>query len=245
MACSSIVVLPEPAIPSTAIYLLEDDTSIQNFVLYTLKNTGFEAEGFERPSDFWKRMEEEIPDLLLLDIMLPEEDGMEILKKLRDNRKTKNLPIIMLTAKGTEYDKVLGLDSGADDYVAKPFSMMELMSRIKALLRRSEIKEEKKDTYQVEPLYVNISKHIVKVNDEEVNSLTYKEFELLSMLLQHQETVLSRDQILQSIWGYDFDGESRTVDVHVRTLRQKLGDAGKLIETVRGFGYKIGKAEED
>ena len=227
------------------IYLLEDDTSIQNFVLYTLKNTGFEAEGFERPSDFWKRMEEEIPDLLLLDIMLPEEDGMEILKKLRDNRKTKNLPIIMLTAKGTEYDKVLGLDSGADDYVAKPFSMMELMSRIKALLRRSEIKEEKKDTYQVEPLYVNISKHIVKVNDEEVNSLTYKEFELLSMLLKHQETVLSRDQILQSIWGYDFDGESRTVDVHVRTLRQKLGDAGKLIETVRGFGYKIGKAEED
>lgn len=227
------------------IYLLEDDTSIQNFVLYTLKNTGFEAEGFERPSDFWKRMEEEIPDLLLLDIMLPEEDGMEILKKLRDNRKTKNLPIIMLTAKGTEYDKVLGLDSGADDYVAKPFSMMELMSRIKALLRRSEIKGEKKDTYQVEPLYVNISKHIVKVNDEEVNSLTYKEFELLSMLLQHQETVLSRDQILQSIWGYDFDGESRTVDVHVRTLRQKLGDAGKLIETVRGFGYKIGKAEED
>ena len=227
------------------IYLLEDDTSIQNFVLYTLKNTGFEAEGFERPSDFWKRMEEEIPDLLLLDIMLPEEDGMEILKKLRDNRKTKNLPIIMLTAKGTEYDKVLGLDSGADDYVAKPFSMMELMSRIKALLRRSEIKEEKKDTYQVGPLYVNISKHIVKVNDEEVNSLTYKEFELLSMLLQHQETVLSRDQILQSIWGYDFDGESRTVDVHVRTLRQKLGDAGKLIETVRGFGYKIGKAEED
>ena len=227
------------------IYLLEDDTSIQNFVLYTLKNTGFEAEGFERPSDFWKRMEEKIPDLLLLDIMLPEEDGMEILKKLRDNRKTKNLPIIMLTAKGTEYDKVLGLDSGADDYVAKPFSMMELMSRIKALLRRSEIKEEKKDTYQVEPLYVNISKHIVKVNDEEVNSLTYKEFELLSMLLQHQETVLSRDQILQSIWGYDFDGESRTVDVHVRTLRQKLGDACKLIETVRGFGYKIGKAEED
>ena len=227
------------------IYLLEDDTSIQNFVLYTLKNTGFEAEGFKRPSDFWKRMEEEIPDLLLLDIMLPEEDGMEILKKLRDNRKTKNLPIIMLTAKGTEYDKVLGLDSGADDYVAKPFSMMELMSRIKALLRRSEIKAEKKDTYQVEPLYVNISKHIVKVNDEEVNSLTYKEFELLSMLLQHQETVLSRDQILQSIWGYDFDGESRTVDVHVRTLRQKLGDAGKLIETVRGFGYKIGKAEED
>ncbi|MBD8973933.1 MAG: DNA-binding response regulator [Clostridiales bacterium] len=227
------------------IYMLEDDTSIQNFVLYTLKNTGFEAEGFERPSDFWKRMEEQIPDLLLLDIMLPEEDGMEILKKIRENRKTKNLPVIMLTAKGTEYDKVLGLDTGADDYVAKPFSMMELMSRIKALLRRSEVKEEKNDTYQVGPLYVSISKHIVKVNEEEITSLTYKEFELLSLLLQHQETVLSRDQILQSIWGYDFDGESRTVDVHVRTLRQKLGDAGRLIETVRGFGYKIGKQAED
>lgn len=227
------------------IYLLEDDDSIRKLVLYGLDSQGFQSKGFALPSEFWRAMDTELPELVLLDIMLPEEDGMEILKKLRDNRKTKNLPIIMLTAKGTEYDKVLGLDSGADDYVAKPFSMMELMSRIKALLRRSEIKEEKKDTYQVEPLYVNISKHIVKVNDEEVNSLTYKEFELLSMLLQHQETVLSRDQILQSIWGYDFDGESRTVDVHVRTLRQKLGDAGKLIETVRGFGYKIGKAEED
>lgn len=226
------------------IFLLEDDTTIQNFVLYTLKNTGFEAEGFERPSDFWKRLEEEIPDLLLLDIMLPEEDGMEILRKLRSSKKTKNLPIIMLTAKGTEYDKVLGLDSGADDYVAKPFSMMELMSRIKALLRRSESVEEKADTYHVGPLYVSISKHVVKVKDEEVTNLTYKEFELLSLLLQNQETVFSRDQILQSVWGYDFDGESRTVDVHVRTLRQKLGEAGSLIETVRGFGYKLGKPEE-
>lgn len=226
------------------IFLLEDDSTIQNFVLYTLKNTGFEAEGFERPSDFWKRLEEEIPDLLLLDIMLPEEDGMEILRKLRSSKKTKNLPIIMLTAKGTEYDKVLGLDSGADDYVAKPFSMMELMSRIKALLRRSESVEEKADTYHVGPLYVSISKHVVKVKDEEVTNLTYKEFELLSLLLQNQETVFSRDQILQSVWGYDFDGESRTVDVHVRTLRQKLGEAGSLIETVRGFGYKLGKPEE-
>lgn len=221
------------------IYLLEDDTSIQNFVLYTLKNSGFEAEGFECPSTFWKRLEQQLPDLLLLDIMLPEEDGMEILKKLRSNKKTKNLPIIMLTAKGTEYDKVLGLDSGADDYVAKPFSMMELMSRIKALLRRSEIVEEKPDTYTVGPLYVSISKHVVKVENEVITTLTYKEFELLSLLLQNQETVFSRDQILQSVWGYDFDGESRTVDVHVRTLRQKLGVAGGLIETVRGFGYKL------
>ena len=221
------------------IYLLEDDTSIQNFVLYTLKNTGFEAEGFERPSDFWKRMEEEIPDLLLLDIMLPEEDGMEILQKLRDNRKTKHLPIIMLTAKGTEYDKVLGLDSGADDYVAKPFSMMELMSRIKALLRRSEIKEEKKDTYQVGPLYVNISKHIVKVDDEEVNSLTYKEFEILCLLLENQGMVLTRSALMDRVWGCELERENRTLDVHVRTLRAKLGPAGGLIETVRGVGYKF------
>lgn len=222
------------------IYLLEDDATIQNFVLYTLQNTGFEAEGFERPCDFWKKLDERVPDLLLLDIMLPEEDGIEILKRLRADKRTKKLPIILLTAKSTEYDKVIGLDSGADDYVAKPFSMMELMSRIKALLRRSEMTIEKEDSFKIGPLYVSLSKHVVKVNGEEVTTLTYKEFELLSLLLQNQETVFSRDQILQSIWGYDFDGESRTVDVHVRTLRQKLGDAGSLIETVRGFGYKLG-----
>ncbi len=226
------------------IYLLEDDATIQNFVLYTLQNTGYEAEGYERPSDFWKRLEEKVPDLLLLDIMLPEEDGIEILKKLRADKQTKKLPIILLTAKSTEYDKVIGLDLGADDYVAKPFSMMELMSRIKALLRRSEMKEEKEDSFRIGPLYVSISKHVVKVHEEEVTTLTYKEFELLSLLLQNQETVFSRDQILQSIWGYDFDGESRTVDVHVRTLRQKLGDAGSLIETVRGFGYKLGRSDD-
>ena len=226
------------------IYLLEDDASIQNFVLYALQNTGFEAEGFERPSDFWKRLDEKIPDLLLLDIMLPEEDGIEILKKLRADKRTRKMPIIMLTARSTEYDKVIGLDSGADDYVAKPFSMMELVSRIKALIRRSEMTIEKEDSFHIGPLYVSLSKHVVKVNGEEVTTLTYKEFELLSLLLQNQETVFSRDRILQSIWGYDFDGESRTVDVHVRTLRQKLGDAGGLIETVRGFGYKLGNPND-
>lgn len=226
------------------IYLLEDDATIQNFVLYTLQNTGYEAQGFERPSEFWKKLDERVPDLLLLDIMLPEEDGIEILKKLRADKRTKKLPIILLTAKSTEYDKVIGLDSGADDYVAKPFSMMELMSRIKALLRRSEMTVEKEDSFKIGPLYVSLSKHVVKVNGVEVTTLTYKEFELLSLLLQNQETVFSRDQILQSIWGYDFDGESRTVDVHVRTLRQKLGDAGSLIETVRGFGYKLGIPDE-
>lgn len=226
------------------IYLLEDDATIQNFVLYTLQNTGYEAQGFERPSEFWKKLDERVPDLLLLDIMLPEEDGIEILKKLRADKRTKKLPIILLTAKSTEYDKVIGLDSGADDYVAKPFSMMELMSRIKALLRRSEMTVEKEDSFKIGPLYVSLSKHVVKVNGVEVTTLTYKEFELLSLLLQNQETVFSRDQILQSIWGYDFDGESRTVDVHVRTLRQKLGAAGSLIETVRGFGYKLGIPDE-
>ena len=149
------------------IYLLEDDASIQNFVLYALQNTGFEAEGFERPSDFWKRLDEKIPDLLLLDIMLPEEDGIEILKKLRADKRTRKMPIIMLTARSTEYDKVIGLDSGADDYVAKPFSMMELVSRIKALIRRSEMTIEKEDSFHIGPLYVSLSKHVVKVNGEE------------------------------------------------------------------------------
>lgn len=222
------------------IFLLEDDTSIQNFVLYTLKNTGFEAEGFERPCDFWKRLDEVMPELLLLDIMLPEEDGIEILKKLRLNEKTKDLPIIMLTAKGTEYDKVLGLDCGADDYVAKPFSMMELMSRIKALLRRSGKRESDKEVYVIDSLMLDVQKHIVRVNGKDITTLTHKEFELLALLMAYSEKVFSRDQILQSVWGYEFDGESRTVDVHIRTLRQKLGDAGSLIETVRGFGYKIG-----
>ena len=228
---------------SIKVLVVDDESRMRKLVKDFLSKKGYivlEAGDGEEAVDIF--MNNKDIGLIILDVMMPKMDGWETCKEIR---KFSQVPIIMLTAKGTEYDKVLGLDSGADDYVAKPFSMMELMSRIKALLRRSEIKEEKKDTYQVEPLYVNISKHIVKVNDEEVNSLTYKEFELLSMLLQHQETVLSRDQILQSIWGYDFDGESRTVDVHVRTLRQKLGDAGKLIETVRGFGYKIGKAEED
>lgn len=220
------------------IYLLEDDKSIQNFVLYTLKNTGFDAKGFEKPSEFWVALEEEMPDVLLLDIMLPEEDGIEILSKLRARQQTKSLPVILLTAKGTEYDKILGLDSGADDYVAKPFSMMELMSRIKALLRRSH-GEKTKGEIQLGCLYVNPQKHIIKVDGEDV-TLTYKEFEMLMLMLQSPGTVFSRDQILQAVWGYEFDGESRTVDVHVRTLRLKLGKAGEYIETIRGFGYRIG-----
>ncbi len=217
------------------VYMLEDDANIRNFVLYALNNSGLEAKGFERPSEFWEALKEEEPSVLLLDIMLPDEDGLSVLAKLRANPEHASLPVIMLTAKGTEYDKVIGLDSGADDYVAKPFGTMELISRIKALLRRTASNSTVE--YSVGGLYVNTSKHIVKVNGEEVQ-LTYKEFELLCLLLENMGTVLSREKIISKVWGYDFDGESRTVDVHIRTLRLKLGECGGMIETVRGIGYK-------
>ena len=187
-------------------------------------------------------MKDKKPDLILLDIMLPEEDGISILKKLRNSSDTKDMPIIMLTAKGTEYDKVIGLDSGADDYIAKPFGTMELISRIKALLRRTS-KSEGQTEYRKGCLYLCPSKHIIKVNDKDV-ILTLKEFELLCILFENEGIVLARDEILTKVWGYEFDGESRTVDVHIRTLRSKLGEAGKLIETVRGLGYKIGGSDE-
>ena len=192
------------------IYLVEDDESIRELVIYTLKSQGFEAKGFERPSHFWKALEKEKPALLLLDVMLPEEDGISILKKLRMRPDTRKLPVIMLTAKSSEYDTVVGLDSGADDYIPKPFRMIELISRI----------------------------HIATVDKKNVK-LTLKEYEVLCLLLKNSGTVLSRTQLLNQVWGYEFDGESRTVDVHIRTLRQKLGSAGELVETVRGVGYKI------
>lgn len=219
------------------IYFVEDDNSIRELVIYTLNSTGLEAVGFEKPSDFWRAVENALPTLVLLDIMLPEEDGLEILKKLRNAASTKKLPVMMLTAKGSEYDKVLGLDSGADDYVPKPFGMIELMARIKALLRRTE-ESDTPSEHTLGSLYVCPSKHIVKVDGQNV-SLTLKEFEMLCLLLDNHDIVLTRDQILNRVWGYSFDGESRTVDVHIRTLRQKLGPAGDYIETVRGIGYKI------
>ena len=219
------------------IYVLEDDNSIREFVVYTLCHMNLAAKGFERPSLFWKAMEEEKPELILLDIMLPEEDGLSILSKLRNNDSNKNIPVIMLTAKDSEYDKVLGLDTGADDYVAKPFGMMELVARIKALLRRSDRSEEER-VYTVGNVKVYPSRHQVKVDGQIVN-LTLKEYELFIMLLENKGMVFTRDQLLNKVWGYEFDGESRTVDVHVRTLRQKLGDGGSCIETVRGVGYRI------
>ena len=221
------------------IYLLEDDESIRNFVCYALTNSGLETRAFEFPSDFWKAMRDEIPQIVLLDIMLPEENGLDILSKLRKNENTKRLPVIMLSAKSTEYDKVIGLDSGADDYIAKPFGIMELISRVKALVRRSAQTLPQTKDYQIGALYVCPSKHIVRVEGNDV-VLTLKEFEILSLLLSNREMVFTRDQILQEIWGFSFDGENRTVDVHIRTLRAKLGPCGNVIETVRGIGYKIG-----
>ena len=218
------------------IYLLEDDASIRDFVIYTLSAQGMEARGFAYPSAFWNAMAEQIPDLLLLDIMLPEEDGVSILKKLRAAPATARLPVIMLTAKGTEYDKVLGLDAGADDYVAKPFGMMELLSRIRALLRRTAPADT--DAYCCGCLRVAPDSHRAQVSGEDV-ALTQKEFEVLCLLLKNRGKVISRERLIEEVWGYSFAGESRTVDVHIRTLRQKLGEAGVYVETVRGYGYRI------
>lgn len=225
------------------IYIVEDDDNIRELIAYTLNHSGYKSVGFPLPSEFWKAVNEALPEAILLDIMLPEEDGLQILKKLRANSATSRIPVMMITARGSEYDKVIGLDSGADDYLAKPFGMMELVARIKALLRRA-VDVPESDSYSLGELYVCPAKHLATVNGEEI-SLTHKEFELLCMLLKNHEVVLTRDQLLNTIWGYSFDGENRTVDVHVRTLRQKLGSCGDLIETVRGVGYKIrGAAHE-
>ena len=222
------------------IYLVEDDNSIRELVAYTFNTAGLEAEGFDKPSLFWEALENRKPDLVLLDIMLPEEDGIQILQKLRQRQDTKKLPVIMLTAKGSEYDKVMGLESGADDYVSKPFGMMELLARVKALLRRTEdLRPAQENRYVIGDLTVNQKRHEVLVKGEAV-TLTKKEFDMLCYLLENKGMVLTRDQLLNQIWGYDFDGENRTVDVHIRTLRQKLGDCGTYIETIRGIGYKIG-----
>lgn len=225
------------------IYLVEDDDNIRELVVYTLNTSGLSAVGFSDSVPFWAQMEKQIPDLILLDIMLPNEDGLSILKKLRTSSVTKSLPIMMLTAKASEYDKVVGFDLGADDYVAKPFGMMELIARIKALLRRNSSSDSKDIEYNIGSLYVSPSRHKVKVDGEKI-SLTLKEFEMLVYLLENKGIVKTRDQILNKIWGYSFDGESRTVDVHIRTLRSKLKSAANIIETVRGIGYTIGDDNE-
>lgn len=220
------------------IYLLEDDESIRELVCYSLNKTGNEAEGYGTPSSFFAAVERCAPELVILDVMLPEEDGISVLKKLRSAKKTENTPIIMLTARDSEFDKVVALDAGADDYVTKPFGVMELMARVKAILRRSQRMEIVSKEYSAGDLTVSTTRHEVISKGNHV-SLTYKEFELLCFLFEHRGVVLNRDQILREIWGYEFDGENRTVDVHIRTLRKKLGDSADVIETVRGVGYKI------
>ncbi len=220
------------------IYLVEDDNNIRELVEYTLNSIGLETVGFDTPLAFWTQLSKELPSLVLLDIMLPEESGLSILEKLKGADKTKDIPVILLTAKGTEMDKVRGFEAGADDYIPKPFGMMELVARVKARLRKSSERKNALCEYKIGSLYLCRSKHIVKVDGQSV-VLTLKEFEMLCLLLENRNIVLDRDTILNKIWGYSFDGESRTVDVHIRTLRQKLGSAGSLIETIRGIGYKI------
>ena len=218
------------------IYIVEDDRNIQEIELFALKNSGYQAVGFETAKDFYKALSEKLPELILLDIMLPDEDGLSILKSLRTRADTQKIPVILVTAKSTEIDKVKGLDGGADDYIAKPFGVMEMIARVKALLRRSGGAEESLMTCG--NVTLDSEKRMVYVDGKPVE-LTYKEFELLSLLMQNRNIVLERDRLLNEIWGYDFDGETRTIDVHIRTLRSKLGDAGACIKTVRGIGYKL------
>ena len=219
------------------VYLLEDDDSIRKLVIYGLQTQGYEAEGFACPSAFWKGMTKQLPALILLDIMLPEEDGLSVLKKLRSAAATEKIPVIMLTAKNTEYDRVVGLDNGADDFICKPFGMMELVARVRAVLRRTQPVAGSK-SYRVGELYVNPSEHLVQVEGQDV-LLTYKEFEILCLLLENHGMVLTRSALMDRVWGCELERENRTLDVHIRTLRAKLGPMGKCIETVRGIGYKI------
>lgn len=221
------------------IYYAEDDRSIRELVIYTLRNTGFKAEGFENGTDLINAVKNKKPELVLLDIMLPDEDGISILRTIRSDISTAALPVIMVTAKGTEYDRITGLDCGADDYITKPFGIMEMISRIKAVLRRTRNSNSNDDCLVYKNIKINRTMHIVTVNDIPVE-LTLKEYELLSALIKNKGAVLTRDKLLEKIWGYDFDGETRTVDVHIRTLRSKLGESGDVIETVRGVGYRIG-----
>lgn len=222
------------------IYLVEDDDNIRELVEYTLCMTGMETKGFGLPGQFWAAMEAELPQLILLDIMLPEEDGLHILERLKAQEKTEAIPVIMLSAKGSEMDKVRGLEMGADDYIAKPFGMMELVARVKARLRLSggAGNEPVRECYRLGALLVEPAQYRVEVGGEPV-LLTRKEFELLLLLLRNRKLVMTRERILEKVWGYLYDGESRTVDVHIRSLRKKLGRAGDVIETVRGIGYQI------
>lgn len=219
------------------IFCVEDDNGIRDLMLYALNSAGFEAKGFTNGTDFFGELQNSKPELIMLDIMLPGDDGITILKKLRSNTATADIPIIMATAKGTEYDKVIGLDTGADDYLAKPFGMTEMVSRVKAVLRRANPQNAPK-VLKVGELEMNESEHTVSSCKERV-TLTLKEYELLHLFMDNLGRVFTRDRLLQLIWGSDYIGETRTVDVHIGTLRTKLGECGQYIETIRGVGYRM------
>lgn len=219
------------------IFCVEDDNGARELMIYALGSAGFEAEGFNSGAELFAALEKELPELIMLDIMLPGEDGIAILKRLRKNAATAGIPVIMASAKGTEYDKVIGLDLGADDYLTKPFGMMEMISRVKAVLRRSSPVKETQ-ILKAGPIELNRSEYTVSVEGERV-SLTLKEYELLRLFMDHPGQVFTRERLLQCVWGIDYTGESRTVDVHVGTLRSKLGSCGDWIETVRGVGYRM------
>lgn len=221
------------------IYYVEDDANIRELVVYTLNQTGLAAKGFPDGAAFFAANADEKPSMILLDIMLPGEDGITILKKIRANAGTTSIPVMMITAKSTEFDKVSGLDLGADDYIAKPFGMAELVARVKALLRRSGMKTSAERLTHGE-LVVDIARHTVTVSGQVVN-LTYKEFSLLAWLMENMGRAYTREQLLETVWGYDYEGGTRTVDVHVQTLRTKLGSCGRFVETVRGVGYRFGE----
>ncbi|MEE0510490.1 MAG: response regulator transcription factor [Peptococcaceae bacterium] len=222
------------------IYCVEDESGIRNMMVYTLEAAGLKAKGLEDGAALYAALKEQIPSLIILDIMLPDEDGISILKKLRVQSSTQRVPVIMATAKSSEYDKVVGLDSGADDYLVKPFGMMEMVSRVRAVLRRSA--QEEVPAIQLGKLYLNPSAHVVMIDGEPIE-LTYKEFEMLYMLMSNPGRVFTRQQFLTCIWDQDYDGETRTVDVHIRNLRQKLGACGNYISTVRGVGYRMEVSE--
>jgi len=218
------------------IYCVEDDSAIRDLMVYTLNASGFEAQGFENDISFWAAMKKQLPEMIILDVMLPGEDGLSILKKLRGSQTTSGIPVIMATAKDSEYDKVIGLDSGADDYLSKPFGMMEMVSRIKAVLRRSGSRQ--LSAISLGSITLDEGRHTVSVDGNPV-SLTLKEYELLKLFMENPGMVFTRDMLLSSVWGMDYAGETRTVDVHIGTLRTKLEEAGDLIHTVRGVGYKM------
>ena len=221
----------------SVIYIVEDDKNISEIESYALKNSGYQVDSFENAKTFWSRCQERKPDLVLLDVMLPDSDGIEVLKKIRRNPDLKRVPVIMVTAKSSEIDKVKGLDNGADDYITKPFGIMELISRVKALLLRMNQDEEEKQL-EFQNIVLDCEKRQVML-DGQLCELTYKEFELLKLFLQNAGIVMTRENIMEKVWGIDFEGESRTLDMHIKTLRQKLGDAGKHIKTVRNVGYRI------